>query len=258
MLVLVRNECGPVRPVRTGLIAIVLTAALAGGCTPPTPPVTPTPTTSSTGPSSAAPTRRVTEANLIAAAEVPRRESGGTVTADTKGARPLTKLSICQGDLAQLGSTSSVVRSFQQTAPAEAKTPLTGKPNVYDAAFQFDSPAAAELARQTYKSWIDLCRYDAGASTGFEMVDVGFDWAKVRCSPGTAFVAEIGYRTAGSKREGNYFESIGLTLVEDRLSVTVYLFYGVESLYVLNGDGEGGLAHPQLTLVNAAAKRLVR
>jgi hypothetical protein len=69
-------------------------------------------------------------------------------------------------------------------------------------------------------------------------------------------VAEVVYRNEGSSDRYSFFESIGLTVLEDRMMITVHLFYTDESLYSVNSDDEAGFAHPQLALIEAAAKRL--
>ena len=69
-------------------------------------------------------------------------------------------------------------------------------------------------------------------------------------------MSEVVYqRPGGADGENAYWESVGLTLVEDRLMVTVYLHYG-EDFNVSLDQSEGDLQHPQLALVESAAERL--
>lgn len=237
------------------ILALVL---LTGSCTP-APPTPPTPTSSSPSSSTPSPSaiRRVAKANLITAADIPKLPLGGTVRAYEKNARPVSKISVCQQDLAMLGATSSVHASYRQQASGEPTTPLTGQPTVYALALQLPSPAAAVQARETWKSWLDTCRYDIPPRTGFEAVERGFDWQRVQVPQGSAEVAEIAYRPRGSKSDSNYWESTGLTVVSDRMMVTVHLFYAAESLYNMDpNDDEGGYRHPQLKMAKAAATRL--
>jgi hypothetical protein len=79
----------------------------------------------------------------------------------------------------------------------------------------------------------------------------------VAADPAQAEVAEIVYQRNGSSSSNAYFESIGLTVLQDRMMITVYVFYTDESLYSLNmEDDEAGFAHPQIGLIGAAVKRL--
>lgn len=59
-------------------------------------------------------------------------------------------------------------------------------------------------------------------------------------------------------RIGTAFESVGPTVLQDWMMITVHLFYTDESLYAVNIDNdEAGFVHPQLGLVEAAAKKAV-
>ena len=65
------------------------------------------------------------------------------------------------------------------------------------------------------------------------------------------------YRSPGTRGPEAFFESIGLTPVEDRLMITVHLLYTDESPYSITAsEDEAGFAHPQLELTRAAAERL--
>ena len=46
-------------------------------------------------------------------------------------------------------------------------------------------------------------------------------------------------------------------MLQDRMMITVHVFYTDESPYSLNvDDDEGGFAHPQLGLIEAVGRRL--
>lgn len=235
---------------------IMVAAALVAGCTPPT--VHPDPTVSP----SLSPTRTVTDANLLTVADIPRPQGDGTIRTYAKNARPLAAISVCQQDLAQLGATSTVNTAYKQfggIAPKPgSKAPLADEPDLYAVALQFPSPQAAIQARETFKSWVDTCRPELPASSKFEAVDRGFGWTGLEVPQGETTIAEIAYRPSGSRSDENYWESIGLTVVGDRLMVTVFLFYALEDLYGLEAENdESGYPHPQLQLVMRASVRLM-
>ena len=81
--------------------------------------------------------------------------------------------------------------------------------------------------------------------------------AQYAADPAQAEVAEVSYQQDGASSRNSYFESVGLTVLEDRMMITVHLFYTDESPFSLNSDEEeAGFAHPQRGLVEAAATRL--
>jgi hypothetical protein len=83
------------------------------------------------------------------------------------------------------------------------------------------------------------------------------DWTPVIVEPAQAEVAEVAYQRDGSSGGNRYFESVGLTVLQDRMMITVYVFYNDESPYSVSlEEEEAGYAHPQLGLIDAAAKRL--
>jgi hypothetical protein len=84
-----------------------------------------------------------------------------------------------------------------------------------------------------------------------------FDWTPVAVEPAQAEVAEIVYQDDHSSDHNAYFESTGLTVLDDRMMITVHTFYTDESPYSVNvEEEEAGFAHPQLGMVEAAARRL--
>jgi hypothetical protein len=83
------------------------------------------------------------------------------------------------------------------------------------------------------------------------------DWTPVVVEPAQAEVAEVVYQDDESSDQNAYFESIGLTVLDDRMMITVHTFYTDESPYSVNlEEEEAGFAHPQLGMVEAAARRL--
>ncbi len=232
-----------------------LVGVLLAGCTPTsTPPTTPTPT-----PSAA---RTISDANLIQASDLPE-PSDGKIKEFGANARPADQASICQQPLAELGATQVLSRSFKYTygySPRPtSKVPLANEPSTYTFALQFTDPPTAEQARQTYKSWIDTCRNGDPKRGVYELDDRGFEWTPTTVPDGSAELAEIVYRKAGSKGKSEYWESSGVTVVQDRMMITIHLFYTDESLFILHPeDDEEGYPHPQLSLVQDASDRLLR
>jgi hypothetical protein len=207
--------------------------------------------------------RTVTAANLIAGSDLPAPEGGGTVEEYRDNARPLDRVSVCLPDgLGDLGATAALARSYKEVYPDRPglEGPLADAPSSYAVALQFPDAAAAAEARQTYEGWLDDCRAGRGAGADLEVLEqLGSDWTRVPAPGGKGEVAEVVYREPGSASQDAYWESTGLTLVGDRLMVTVHVFYGSESSFVLDATTtDGGFAHPQLGLVRAAAKRLAR
>ena len=245
--------------VRTGFlrIRVILGASLAGvllvGCTPTSPPPPP-PTPSAV--------RTITDANLISAVDLPV-PSDGDIREFSEHARPTDRASICQQPLAELGAAQILSRSFKYTYGYSPKpnsnVPLANEPSTYTFALQFADPSAAEQARQTYKSWIDTCRSGDPKRGPYELVERGFDWTPITVTAGSAEVAEVVYRRAGSKNDKDYWESSGLTVVEDRMMITIHLYYTNESLFILHPEeDQEGYPHPQLGLVRIAADQLTR
>ena len=207
------------------------------------------------------PVRTVTPANLIAPSDLPAPEGGGTIEEYRAHARPLDRVSVClPRGLGALGATAALSRSYKEVYPDRPalEGPLADEPSSYAVALQFPDAAAATAARKTYEGWVDDCRAGRRAGAHLEVLkQLGSDWTRVPAPGGRGEVAEVVYREPASRSQDAYWESTGLTLVGDRLMVTVHLFYGSESSFVLNPNAtDGGFAHPQLGLVRAAAKRL--
>jgi hypothetical protein len=223
--------------------------------------------TQSPGPSQSAvsqPPRTLTDANLIKVADLPPPIGGGKLIEDHRNARSLDHLSICQSEpLTALRASAIKSRSFRARYPRGERpfprSSLDDEPDSYAVALQFQDPTAAQRAKWTYQSWLSNCA--AGMQPPKDVKDVrqNFDWTPVAADPAQAEVAEISYRQAGSASPNAFFESVGLTVLQNRMMITVHLFYADESLYSLDlDDDEAGFAHPQLGLIAAAAKRLSR
>jgi hypothetical protein len=217
------------------------------------------------GPTSSTPQqeRTITAANLITSADLPSAIGGGKVIKYSHNARRLDQLSICQRQpLEALGATAIKSRSFQVRYPSSERpfprSPLDDEPDRYGVALQFADPGAAQRAKSIYETWVINCASSKELPNGIRALHPSFDWTQVPVAdPAQAEVAEVDYRKDGSSDRYGFFESVGLTVLEDRMMITVHLFYTDESPYSVNIDeDEGGFAHPQLALVEAAAKRL--
>lgn len=217
------------------------------------------------GPSSSAATpqgRTITNANLITTADLPSPMGGGKVIRYDRHARSLDHLSVCQPQpLTTLGASAIKSRSFQtRFSPGNHAFPhssLDDQPDSYAVVLQFSDAAAAQRANIIYDSWLTSCESSKDLPDGVRNVRTSFSWTPVTAEPAQAEVAEITYQQGDSANQNAYFESVGLTLLEDRMMITIHLFYTDESPYSLDiGEEEAAFAHPQLGLVQAAAKRL--
>jgi hypothetical protein len=217
------------------------------------------------GPSNSAATpqgRTITNANLITTADLPSPMGGGKVIRYDRHARSLDHLSVCQPQpLTTLGASAIKSRSFStRFSPGNHAFPhssLDDQPDSYAVALQFSDAAAAQRANIIYDSWMTSCESSNDLPDGVRNVRTSFSWTPVAAEPAQAEVAEITYQQGESANQNAYFESVGLTVLEDRMMITIHLFYTDESPYSLDiGEEEAGFAHPQLGLVQAAAKRL--
>jgi hypothetical protein len=135
------------------------------------------------------------------------------------------------------------------------RSSLEDEPDRYGVALQFADPSAAQRAKSIYEGWVISCTAGRKPPSGIRGLQP-FDWTQVAASPAQAEVAEVAYRLKGSAASA-YHESVGLTVLQDRMMITVQLFYTDESPYSLTVDeDEGGFAYPQLGLVEAAGRRL--
>jgi hypothetical protein len=260
-----------------GMLAAAVTAVMIAGGTvlsqgmlqtdrAPDPAQTPTtvPTVVTASPT---PTRTVTEANLIMASEVPGIERERFVETPAGVGRDDDHLTTCvpDGEMDQLGATATAGRSFRMDRRSDGETnppakPFDNEPTLYTQAVQFDSTAAAEKAYLIYRDWLDSCPQTI-KERGDTALGGGVGWTPVSTSVNGAKAGfdEIVWRAASDGSEAGYFESIGLTRVDDRLAVTVWLVYGQDYNVSLDpkGDPDTGLpAHPQFGLLKAAAQHL--
>ena len=189
--------------------------------------------------------------------------SDGEIKEFTKNARPGGPASICQHPLGPLGATAMLSRSFKYTygysPKPTSKVPLANAPSTYTFALQFGSPSTAEQARQTYKSWIDTCldSYRSGARTCSRTVaSTGPRSPSPRAAPKSPR-SSIGRRARRPSR--SIGSRSGLTVVDDRMMITIHITYKPESLFVLHPEeDEEGYPHPQLGLMRIAADQLTK
>jgi hypothetical protein len=218
-----------------------------------------------TAPTSSAPAhqaRTLTNANLIKAADLSPAIGGAKVVEDGRNARGLDQLSVCQQQpLTALGPTAIKSRSFQARYRSGGRpfprSTLDHEPDRYAVALQFPDPGAAQRAKFAYEGWIAGCADSVDLPKGIHGMRSNLDWTPVDAGPAEAEVSEVAYKRGGSSGNNHYFESVGLTLLEDRMMITVHIFYNDESPYSVGlGEEEAGFAHPQLALIEAAARRL--
>jgi hypothetical protein len=226
----------------------------------PAPAPTPTEATSNSAPSPQG--RTITAANLIKAADLPPPIGGGKIVQYDRNARSLDQLSVCQPQpLATLGASMIKSRSFQARYSRGnhpfPHSSLDKEPDTYAVVLQFSDPVAAQGAKTMYGSWVTSCQGGNDLPEGIHALRPSLSWTSVAANPAQAEVSEVSYQRDGSTDRYVFYESVGLTVLEDRMMITVHLFYTNESLYSVNlEDDEAGFAHPQLGLVQAAAKRL--
>ena len=134
--------------------------------------------------------------------------------------------------------------------------PFRNQPVLYTTALQFRDAAAAKAARDRYRSWLKDCP-DRLEAKGYQpLPELGFDNTKVQVERGSATVSELAYRRPGGVDEENgIWESVGLTVLGDRMMVTVYLHWGMDWEVTID-SAEGDLLHPQVGLVDSASVRL--
>jgi hypothetical protein len=244
------------------VLAVMAATGLLTQCTPA--PVE-QPTAPPSAPSIAAsptPGRTLTDANLLSVEDLPEPIGGGKVSVDTRNARSPDHLSICEQEpFSTLGATGTLSRSFKNTYRGKDRpfphSVLDDQPDTYAVALQFADAAAAERARAIIHGWVVSCREGVNVPGDVHVTTQGFDWAALTVRPGAAEIAEVVYRDRTSKSKNGIWESIGLTRVEDRLMVTVHLYYTDESPFSVNlDDDESGFPHPQVTLVRESAIKL--
>jgi hypothetical protein len=165
--------------------------------------------------------------------------------------------------MSALGASAMKSRSFRTHYPSGdrpfPRSSLDDEPDTYAVVLQFQDSIAAQRAKSLYDNWVINCASAQDLPKGIGTIRSNFDWITVPADPAQAEVSEVVYGQDGSSNHDSYFESIGLTVLEDRMMITVHLFYTDESPYSVNvEDDEAGFAHPQVGLVAAAAERLSR
>ena len=234
-------------------------------------------------PTTATPTTRLTEADLLTGDEVPQRDPV-LVTAPGEG-RAVAEASVCvpPGEWDSRESTQVLTRNFRYDWPDDPTarngepgtpgyTPLFEMPEFYTTALQFGDEAAAVRAQARYRDWLSGCAKEL-ERRNFTLTNrdqTKTTWIDV---PATAsggrvvgkFAVLPTYELPGVEAgpdgfAGAYFERVGLARVGNRLMITVSLAWGTEYHYSdqPGGDQDTGFsADPQFALVQAAAKRLV-
>jgi hypothetical protein len=229
-----------------------------------TPTALPTPTAQTTPPD---PKRVLTEANLITAGQVPTLgQQRWTVTAAAAG-RAADQSTVClpKDGLATLRPASVLSRAFRMDRRFDGtanppEPPFGSDPTVYTNVLQFDSAAAAAAAYTTYRNWLERC--EAIEARGDDRLREPLSWiqAPTGVSGARGGFTEVIWRASSDTSDNGYFESVGLTLLGDRLAVTVSLQYGMDYntvAYQPEGDPDLGLPpHPQFGLIKASAARL--
>jgi hypothetical protein len=250
--------------------AIVLPGVLRGGGQTTSPPVAASPSQAPTTdtPASAPPpasNRRVTTKNLLTTDDVPVEDWDTTtaVLAKPGTGRVPAETSVCWASEGRvdLGVVNEMSRNFayEIVDPQDAPDPgpLRGQPVIYTQALQFPDAATAKKARDVYADWLSTCKTDLKAKGYDVLPDLGFTNRSIPAEGGAGSATEVVYqRPGGADGENAFWESVGLTLVKDRLMITVYLHYGQDFNVTLD-SAEGDLLHPQLTLVESSAERLV-
>lgn len=230
------------------------------------------PNTSTPSPPAVSPsTRTLTAANLLAVGDVPTvgAERVTPAAAGVGRARDDTSACIPDQGLGVFGAEQILTRNFliEPVDPPftpDPKDPLSGQPVVYTLALQFADENAATGAYETYTRWIADCDQTIQKRGGTPLGTVGKPrWHPVQTGTNGARGSwvETLYRLPGDTSDNGFFESVGLTVVDDRLMVTVALVYGQDNNVSTNQAGDPTTElppHPQFGLVIAAARRLAR
>lgn len=248
--------------------AVVLPGLWRGGAETASPPVAASPSSPGqpSDPGSPAPPpsdRRVTAKNLLTTdVPVENLETTTAVVAKAGTGRVKNEMSVCWAteSSADLGVVNDVTRNFayELVDPEDAPDPgpLRGQPVIYTQALQFADAAAARRARDVYAGWLAKCKTDLQAKGYDVLPKLGFANRTVPVEGAAGSVSEVVYqRPGGADGENAFWESVGLTLVKDRLMVTVYLHYGMDFNVTLD-SAEGDLVHPQIALIEGSAERL--
>ena len=210
------------------------------------------------------PVRALSARNLLTIGEIPLEDydtQAVTIVKDGVG-RPVPESSVClpANGLQDLGATQVLNRNFRYDlidgSKPDKDDPFRSQPIIYSQALQFADPAAAKSARDRYQAWLKACPAELLAK-GYQLLpDLGFEPTKIDVEKGSATATELAYRRPGGA-DGDYgiWESVGLTLVGDRMMVTVFLHWGMDWEVTIN-SAEGDLLHPQVGLCDSASLRL--
>lgn len=243
--------------------------AATGGLSQLRPPSPAGPPTLSAVPASPSPAARtVTEANLLQAGDIPIEPGQAEVVVAPAGVgrSPDTSSACIPESLDALGATAMVTRNFAyrlEYGPGESPdpdAPGAGQPAVYTQALQFPDRSAAQQAVRTYQGWLDDCparlrtrRYTV-LGTGERPA-----WPVTESGRIVGRFTETVYREPGDRSDQGWFESVGLTQVEDRVMVTVTVAYGMDLIRSYRPEDvaeSGAPLHEQFALIRAAAQRL--
>ncbi|MFT4165011.1 MAG: hypothetical protein QM650_07185 [Microlunatus sp.] len=245
---------------RAAVVAAVCGAVLLGACTPSTGPADPT-----QSPTSAAPARSVTTANLLTVDDMPNEDpmTKEVVEAADKAGRPVSESYIClpTNGLGSLGATSMVTRDFtykiiNADSDPYPDSPLKNKPSIYTQALQFPDEATATAARTTYAGWIKNCAatltergYLIDTDQSLKLSTLKVEGAKAQAGM-TAYV-----KPDAKDTEDLYWESAAVTQVKDRLMIVVTISWGMDSPGTFD-TSDGDFIHPVVALTEPSAERL--
>lgn len=219
----------------------------------------------------AIPERTIDSDNLLRAGDIPTDDQFAVEEVDPGIGRTIDEASVCQRNgLAPLNASQALSRNFLERyhyGPGETpdpSAPLTDLPNLYAVALQFPNEGAVRQAYSTYREWVEACPA-ALATEGYDLPSQRpVVWERVPTASGESVFTELIYTEPGGDSDqdgGGYFESIGLTVVGDRMMITVHLAFGMDhnTTYAPTPDPSTGLPPHPLYAINAvAAERLER
>ena len=261
------------RHLAVGAVGVVLAVGLGGGlftqtinrAAPDLPPIASTPTAPVTA--TPVPPRAVTLDNVITTDELKIGNGAKGKWLDfTDNARDWDEVSACQqAGFASLGATSQAGRSFRFSFDGytpEPGAPHADEPTAYVLALQFPDAATAKQAYTTYRGWVTKCSPWL-TSQDYDALDVGqpVTWVDAPVTKGSAEFAMNVYRLPSEKKaEDAYWETVGLLLDGDRMTVTVGLQYANEYHYanVPGGDPGSGMPPDQQFNLLAESARVLR
>lgn len=242
------------------IVTAVCCAVLLGACTPSTGSTDP-----SQPPTSAAPARSVTTANLLTVGDIPNDDpmSRKVVEAADKAGRPVSESYIClpTNGLGSLGATSMVTRDFTyKIIDAESDpypdSPLKNKPSIYTQALQFPDEATATAARTTYAGWIKGCSATLTERGYIIDADQSLKLSTLKVKGAEAQAGMTAYVKPDAKdTEDLYWESAGITQVKDRLMITVTISWGMDSPGTFD-TSDGDFINPVALMTRPSVERL--